>query len=91
MFQQRRSPLARAPPLWPQVHTSHVWLQVDSDDEDDDEDDRASVVTSDDPQQRTRGVRAICATCEELHEDSEHREFISAGASAGLSVRVLCN
>ena len=32
-------------------------------------------------------VRAICATCEELHEDAEHREFISAGASAGLSVR----
>jgi Voltage gated chloride channel len=35
------------------------------------------------------GVRAICATCEELHEDSEHREFISAGASAGLSVRAV--
>jgi chloride channel 7 len=32
----------------------------------------------------------FCATCEELHEDSEHREFISAGASAGLSVRFCC-
>jgi chloride channel 7 len=31
-------------------------------------------------------VLNFCATCEELHEDSEHREFISAGASAGLSV-----
>ena len=28
-----------------------------------------------------------CQTWEELHEDSEHREFISAGAAAGLSVR----
>jgi chloride channel 7 len=44
----------------------------------------------------TNGVAAPkkgvwCATWEELHEDSEHREFISAGASAGLSVRArLC-
>ena len=29
----------------------------------------------------------VCSLCEELHEDAEHREFISAGASAGLSVR----
>lgn len=29
-----------------------------------------------------------CQTWEELHEDSEHREFISAGAAAGLSVRL---
>lgn len=28
-----------------------------------------------------------CQTWEQLHEDSEHREFICAGASAGLSVR----
>lgn len=33
---------------------------------------------------------AWCATWEELHEDSEHREFIAAGAAAGLSVRTRC-
>ena len=29
----------------------------------------------------------VCAVWEDLYEDSEHREFISAGAAAGLSVR----
>lgn len=48
------------------------------------EDDVASVVDSvvDVPRKG-----AWCATWEELHEDSEHREFIAAGAAAGLSVR----
>ena len=51
----------------------------DSDDDDDDATSSAAAVDE--------GPRApICATCEELHEDSELREFISAGASAGLSV-----
>eukprot|EP00892_Ulva_mutabilis_P004714 jgi/Ulvmu1/2614/UM014_0065.1 len=46
------------------------------------EEDEASVVDSvvDAPRKG-----AWCATWEELHEDSEHREFIAAGAAAGLS------
>jgi Voltage gated chloride channel len=44
--------------------------------------DDVSVDSSDVPVKK--GV--WCQTWEELHEDSEHREFISAGAAAGLSV-----
>lgn len=32
---------------------------------------------------------AICATWEALNDDAEHREFVSAGAAAGLSVCAL--
>lgn len=37
--------------------------------------------------EEARPRAGLCQTWEELVEDSEHREFISAGASAGLSVR----
>jgi chloride channel 7 len=50
--------------------------------DDDDVDDDTSTLSG----RERRCMRPICATCEDLHEDSEHREFISAGASAGLSV-----
>jgi Voltage gated chloride channel len=38
------------------------------------------------PKHRTIAAH-VCATWEVLNEDAEHREFVSAGASAGLSVR----
>jgi chloride channel 7 len=66
------------------------WARCANGEDDDDVVDSSHNVVdgnmSNTPGYERPSMHPICATCEDLQDDSEHREFISAGASAGLSV-----